>query len=81
MVITGFNFQAYLPTGSTIPGVDRKGNPRGYTTNDLLCCEVAEVVPDAEKMMVTMKGAKRLGNEITPPLGLVHKDALPEAYK
>lgn len=75
------NVKAFLPHNFTIPGVDRKGNPRGYTTTDLLCCEVTEVVPDAEKMVVTMKGAKRLGNAMTPPLGLVHKDALPEAYK
>lgn len=63
-----------------IPAVDKKGVTRSFLLNDLVCCEVLEVVTTSEKMYAGMKG------DICSPsdrqrLGLIHSEDMPLFYK
>lgn len=54
--------------------------PRSFLMNDLVACEVLEVIPDMEKIVCGMKGVQ-VTEEQKARLGLFHSDDFPEAYK
>lgn len=79
-----FNYQAFLPTTETIPAIDKKGNSRSYITNDIVCCEVIDIISDSEKMVIGMKGNNRypdLKYDDKTKFGLTSSENLPELYK
>lgn len=63
-----------------VSAVDNKNVSRSYLLNDLVCCEVLEVVVSSEKIYVGMKGEK-CPPHLKSKLGLTHTDDLPAAYK
>lgn len=75
-----FLFQAYLPISNTIPAIDKKNVTRVFSQNDNVCCEIVEVSPDSDRMVVTMISSKPNDSSKTV-LGLVHSDNFPEVYK
>lgn len=74
-------FQALILNSATIPAVDKKGVSRGYLTSDLVCVVVSEITVEAERVVAVMNMPPREGQMSHPPLGLIHSDDLPEAYK
>lgn len=62
---------------NTVPAFDKKNNARSYNISDLVCCEVVEVNPDTDKMIVTMKSNSN--TEIK--FGAITADSLPLVYK
>lgn len=66
---------------ATVPAVDKKGVTRGYMANDLVCVVVSEVNVEAERVVAVMNMPAREGQAPHPPMGLIHSDDLPEAYK
>lgn len=75
--------QAFLPVTNIIQAVDKKNVSRYYLMNDTVCCEVLEVIPDTDKMVVGMKGVTRGPDDPPPkpPLGLLSTDDFPLIYK
>lgn len=71
--------QAFCPTNNLISAVDKKNLSRSFLMNDLVCCEVLEITPDAEKIICGMKGVYT--SEHRSRLGLFHSEDFPEAYK
>lgn len=49
--------------------------------NDLICVVVSEVNVEAERVVAVMNVPAREGQAPHPPMGLIHSDDLPEAYK
>ncbi|XP_075213498.1 uncharacterized protein LOC142319753 isoform X2 [Lycorma delicatula] len=77
--VADLNIKAHCLTMNLIPAVDKKNISRPFLINDLVCCEVLEVVADSEKMTCGMKGVHT--SEHRARLGLVHSDDFPESYK
>lgn len=73
------NIKAYAMTANLVLPLDKKGNPKPYSVNDYVCCEVLDVSADAERMTLGMKGALTI--DAKAPLGLITTDQLPEYYK
>lgn len=63
-----------------IPAVDKKNVTRSFLLNDLVCCEVLEVVVSAEKIYAGMKG-EHCAPAFKSKLGLIHSEDLPSAFK
>lgn len=74
-------YQALILNTATVPAVDKKGVTRGYMANDLVCVVVSEVNVEAERVVAVMNVPAREGQAPHPPMGLIHSDDLPEAYK
>lgn len=64
-----------------VPGYDRNGAARSFTTNDLICCEVADAQPDARKLTCTMLRTVLSRSPSTIKYGLVSAEDLPQVYK
>ena len=73
--------QALILNTATVPAVDKKGVTRGYMANDLVCVVVGEVNVEAERVVAVMNVPPREGQTSHPPMGLVHVEDLPDAYK
>ncbi|TGZ46642.1 Uncharacterized protein DBV15_04040 [Temnothorax longispinosus] len=73
--------EALILNTATVPAVDKKGVTRGYMANDLVCVVVSEVNVEAERVVAVMNVPAREGQAPHPPMGLIHSDDLPEAYK
>lgn len=67
-----------IPLVNTVP-VFNKTNDR-YDINDYVCCEVLELSPESQKIILTMKG-ELPRNGVTPPFGLITTDNFPDVYK
>lgn len=74
-------YQALILNAAIVPAVDKKGVTRGYMANDLVCVVVSEVSVEAERVVAVMNVPAREGQTPHPPMGLIHSDDLPEAYK
>lgn len=68
-----------LPMINTVP-VFNKINDR-YDVNDYVCCEVLELSPESQKIILTMKGEFPRLDSILTPFGLITTDNFPEVYK
>ncbi|XP_048484950.1 tetratricopeptide repeat protein 14 homolog isoform X3 [Plutella xylostella] len=81
--VADINVKAFLPVTNIIQAVDKKNVSRYYLMNDTVCCEVLEVIPDTDKMVVGMKGVTRGPDDPPPkpPLGLLSTDDFPLIYK
>ena len=66
---------------ATVPAVDKKGVTRSYMANDLVCVVVGEVNVKAERVVAVMNVPPREGQSPHPPMGLIHTEDLPDAYK
>ncbi|XP_067003369.1 NK-tumor recognition protein isoform X2 [Anabrus simplex] len=76
------NVKAFCPLSNWIPAADKKSINRIYGIGDTVCCEVLEVIPDAEKLVVGMKGVTLPpGSEYASRLGLIFPEDFPEVYK
>lgn len=66
-----------------VPAVDKKGVSRSYMMNDYVCCEVLEIIADADKVVCGMKGTtQKPGDpEPHPALGLISTEDFPIVYK
>lgn len=64
-----------------MPAVDKKGVTRGYISSDHVCVVVSEVNVEAERVVAVMNVPAREGQAPHPPIGLIHSDDLPEAFK
>lgn len=73
--------QVLILNKATVQAVDKKGVTREYMANDLVCVVVSEVNVEAERVVAVMNVPAREGQAPHPPLGLIHSDDLPEAYK
>lgn len=80
-VVTELGVKALILNTATVPAVDKKGVTRGYMANDLVCVVVSEVNVEAERVVAVMNVSAREGQAPHPPMGLIHSDDLPEAYK
>lgn len=69
-----------MPNSEMIPAIDRKGTSRNYITGDTVCCEVLDILPQSEKMIVGMKGT-HTNPDGKFTLGLITSDNFPEMYK
>lgn len=72
--------QAFLSNAEMVAAGDRKVG--GFLTNDYIMCEILELMPGSEKMVVGMRGIHRnpsVDGQI--PFGLVTLDQFPKAYK
>ncbi|KAG8277703.1 Tetratricopeptide repeat protein 14 [Homalodisca vitripennis] len=76
--VSDLNIKAFCPTSNLISAVDKKNIPRTFMLNDLVCCEVLEVIPDSEKIICGMKGVHASDHKAR--LGLFHSDEFPEVY-
>ncbi|XP_046987706.1 tetratricopeptide repeat protein 14 homolog isoform X2 [Schistocerca americana] len=80
--VSDINVKAFCPMSSMIPAADKKSVTRNYLVNDTVCCEVLEVMPDTEKLVVGMKGfALPPDSEYSCRLGLITSEDFPEMYK
>lgn len=83
--------QAFLTNAEVVSGVDRRGAPRPYATGDYVRCEILEMVPDSERMVIGMRGVHQpdaplpssasAATETAITFGLVTIDDFPAAYK
>lgn len=82
--------QAFLTNAELVSGVDRRGAPRPYATGDLVRCEILEMVPDSERMVIGMRGLHQpdvsaslaeSAPQTAITFGLVTMDDFPAAYK
>lgn len=78
-IVSDLGIKAIIHSMNMIPAVDKKGVTRSFLLNDLVCCEVLEVVTTSEKMYAGMKG------DICSPsdrqrLGLIHSEDMPLFY-
>lgn len=80
-IVFFFILQALILNTATVPAVDKKGVTRGYMANDLVCVCVSEVNVEAERVVAVMNVTPREGQAPHPPMGLIHTDDLPDAYK
>lgn len=55
--------------------------PKGFIANDLICCEVIDVHPDARRINCSMKRTDQSRAPETIQYGLLNKDDMPEIYK
>ncbi|XP_065084214.1 tetratricopeptide repeat protein 14-like isoform X2 [Ochlerotatus camptorhynchus] len=72
--------KAYVSTNYLVPVYDRNGAVRSFTTNDLICCEVADAQPDARKLICTMQRTLLSRSPSTITYGLISAEDLPQAY-
>ncbi|XP_032454896.1 tetratricopeptide repeat protein 14 homolog isoform X6 [Nasonia vitripennis] len=80
-VVSDLGVKALILNTATVPAVDKKGVTRGYMANDLVCVVVGEVNVEAERVVAVMNVPAREGQAPHPPMGLVHAEDLPDAYK
>ncbi|XP_044001317.1 uncharacterized protein DDB_G0290685-like isoform X2 [Aphidius gifuensis] len=80
-VVIDLAIKALILNTATVPAVDKKGVTRTYMTNDFVCVAVSEVNVEAERVVAVMNIPPREGQVFHPPLGLIHIEDLPDAYK
>ena len=74
--------QAFCPVINLIPAVDKKKVSRTYLLNDAVCCEVIEVVPEADKLVLGMKGTMLPpGSDQHSRLGLIFSEDFPDVFR
>jgi len=74
--------QAFCPMTNLIPAVDKKNTARTYLLNEAVCCEVVEVVPDADKLLLGMKGTTLPpGSDQHSRLGLIMPEDFPDVFR
>lgn len=56
--------------------MDKNKGQRQFVVDDLIRCEVLEIIPDADKMIVTMKGSN-----LDMEYGLIQASDFPDSYK
>ncbi|KAL1123973.1 hypothetical protein AAG570_001743 [Ranatra chinensis] len=79
-IVADLGIKAVIQSVNMIPAVDKKNVTRNFLLNDMVCCEVLEVVANSEKIYAGMKG------DVCPPplrlrLGLIQNEDMPAAYK
>ncbi|EAA43471.4 AGAP009659-PA, partial [Anopheles gambiae str. PEST] len=57
------------------------GAPKNYFVNDMICCEVIDVAPDARRLICSMKRTSKSRAPDTVVYGLLSKEDIPEVYK
>lgn len=65
-----------------MPAIDRRGTTRAYIVGDYIMCEILEISPDSERLVIGMRGMHRdaeLDGQIA--FGLIGSDQFPAAYK
>ncbi|KAK3913515.1 Tetratricopeptide repeat protein 14-like protein [Frankliniella fusca] len=73
--------KAFCPVINLIPAVDKKKVSRTYLLNDAVCCEVIEVVPEADKLVLGMKGTMLPpGSDQHSRLGLIFSEDFPDVF-
>uniref|UniRef100_A0A1B6DD97 S1 motif domain-containing protein n=2 Tax=Clastoptera arizonana TaxID=38151 RepID=A0A1B6DD97_9HEMI len=77
--VDDLNVKAFCPTSKLISAVDKKNQSRSFMVNDLVCCEVLEVIPECEKIICGMSGTYSSIHRAR--LGLFHPEDFPEPYK
>lgn len=79
-IVSDLGIKAIIHSMNMIPAVDKKGVTRSFLLNDLVCCEVLEVVTTSEKMYAGMKGDTCSPSD-RQRLGLIHSEDMPLFYK
>uniref|UniRef100_A0A182VKH5 TPR_REGION domain-containing protein n=1 Tax=Anopheles merus TaxID=30066 RepID=A0A182VKH5_ANOME len=57
------------------------GAPKNYFVNDMICCEVIDVAPDARRLICSMKRTSKSRAPESVVYGLLSKEDIPEVYK
>ncbi|XP_072158736.1 uncharacterized protein [Bemisia tabaci] len=78
--VSDANIKAFIPTSKLIaPAISNRTNC-AFMNNDNICCEVLDIIPDAEKLICGMKG-EYCTVEQKAKLGLIKSDDFPEVFK
>ncbi|GAB0095876.1 sorting nexin-20 [Sergentomyia squamirostris] len=72
--------RGYLPYSNTYSD-DKKSVNRSLTNGNTVCCEVQEVSPDTEKLVLEMKGTTRIIGDKEYTTGVTSTDNFPTFYK
>lgn len=80
-VVPDLGVKALILNTATVPAIDKKGVTRAYMANDLVCVVVGEVNVEAERIVAVMNATPRADHNLHPPMGLIHTEDLPKAYK
>jgi hypothetical protein len=79
--IKNYSLQAFIYTENLVNAVDKKNVTRSFASNDLIRCEVLEVLPDVKKIGCGMKSDVHDRFDSKDKLGLIVIEEFPPFYK